>query len=110
MNIELLNYENKIVGKFQKLSWGTPTLDMTSEGLGQMFEGDSADMFGEKFLLVSMGGWAKGIACADPGTRAPIGAAEILFLLPPMTKIRGYSYSIDTAQQYQDFQMEKENL
>ena len=29
---------------------------MTSEGLGEMFEGDFADMFAEKFLLVLMGG------------------------------------------------------
>jgi hypothetical protein len=29
---------------------------MTLEGLGEMFEGDSADMCGGKFPLVSMGG------------------------------------------------------
>ena len=29
--------------KFQKLSQGSKTSDMTSEGLGEMFEGDSAD-------------------------------------------------------------------
>ena len=29
---------------------------MTSEGLGEMFEGDSADMYAGKFPLVSMGG------------------------------------------------------
>ena len=39
---------------------------MTSEGLGEMFEGDSADTCDVKFLLVSMGGRAKGLACADP--------------------------------------------
>ena len=43
-------------GDFQKLSQGSETSDMTSERLGEMFEGDSADMCGEKFLLVSMGG------------------------------------------------------
>ena len=32
------------------------TPDMTSEGLGEMFEGDYADMCGGKSLLVSMGG------------------------------------------------------
>ena len=54
-------------------NWGTPypphyaiigwtkvgiseTSDMTSEGLGDMFEGDSADICAGKFLLTSMGG------------------------------------------------------
>jgi hypothetical protein len=45
------------------------TSDMTSEGLGELFEGDSADTCGVKFPLVSMGGRAKGLACADPGAR-----------------------------------------
>ena len=40
-----------------------------------MFEGDSADMCAGKFPLVSMGGRAKGLACADPGARTPIGAS-----------------------------------
>ena len=44
---------------------------MTSEGLGEMFEGDSAGMCAEKFLLVSMGGRVEGLACADPGARTP---------------------------------------
>jgi hypothetical protein len=30
-------------GKFQKLSYCSKSLDMTFEGLGEMFEGDSAD-------------------------------------------------------------------
>jgi hypothetical protein len=42
--------------KFQKLSYGSETLDMTCEGLGEMFEGDCADTCTEKFLLMSMGG------------------------------------------------------
>ena len=46
---------------------------MTSEGLGEMFEGDSADMCAGKFPLVLMGGRAEGLACADPGARTPIG-------------------------------------
>ena len=50
---------------------------MTSEGLGVMFEGDSADMCAGKFPLVSMGGQAEGLACADPGARTPIGASGI---------------------------------
>ena len=53
---------------------------MTSEGLGEMFEGDSADMCAGKFPLVSMGGRAEGLACADPGARTPTGASGISFL------------------------------
>ena len=52
---------------------------MTSEGLGEMFEGDSADTGAGKFPLVSMGGRAEGLACADPGARTPIGASGISF-------------------------------
>ena len=48
---------------------------MTSEGLGEMFEGDSADMCGGKFLFMLMGGRAEGLACADPGARTPIGVS-----------------------------------
>ena len=46
---------------------------MTSEGLGEMFKGDSADTCGEKFPLMSMGGRAEGLVCEDPGARTPIG-------------------------------------
>ena len=52
---------------------------MTSEGLGVMFEGDSADMCAGKFPLVSMGGRTEGLACADPGARTPIGASGNYF-------------------------------
>ena len=48
---------------------------MTSEGLGEMFEGDSADTGAGKFPLVSMGGRVEGLTCADPGARTPIGAS-----------------------------------
>jgi hypothetical protein len=48
---------------------------MTSEGLGEMFEGDSTDMCAVKFPLVSMGGRAEGLACADLGARTAIGAS-----------------------------------
>ena len=41
-----------------------------------MFEGNFADMCAEKFLLVSMGSWAEGQACVDPGARTPIGVSE----------------------------------
>ena len=33
-----------------------------------------------KFPLVSMGDWAEGLACADPGARTPIGARGIIYL------------------------------
>ena len=48
---------------------------MTSEGLGEMFEGDSAPTCAGKFLMVSMGGGAEGLACADPEAKTPIGAS-----------------------------------
>ena len=51
---------------------------MSSEGLGEMLEGDSADICAGKFPLVSMGGRAEGLACADPGARTPIGASRII--------------------------------
>ena len=54
---------------------------MTSEGLGEMFEGDSADTCPGKFPLTSMGGRAEGLACADPGARTPIGASGILVVI-----------------------------
>ena len=65
---------------------------MTSEGLGKMFEGDSADMCAGKFLILSMGGQAEGLACADHGARTLIGASEFFyiyflqFLFIPKTK------------------------
>ena len=48
---------------------------MTSEGLGEMFEGDSADTCAGKFPLVSMRGRVEGLACADPEARTPIDAS-----------------------------------
>ena len=50
---------------------------MTSEGVGEMFEGNFADTCTDKFPLVSMGGRAEGQVCADPGVRTPIGASGI---------------------------------
>ena len=52
---------------------------MTSEGLGEMFEGDSADTCAGKFPLVSMGGRADRQACADGERRPPSALAEIFF-------------------------------
>ena len=72
----------------QKLSWGSETSDMTSEGLGEMFEGDSADMCAVKFPLVSMGALAEGLMCADPGARTPIGASGIgIIPLPTLAAV-----------------------
>ena len=51
---------------------------MTSEGLGEVFKGDSADMCAGKFPLVSMGGRANGQACADGERGPPSARAEIL--------------------------------
>ena len=65
---------------------------MTSEGLGEMFEGDSADMCAGKFLLVLMGCRAEGLACADPGARTPIGGSgnfmktNCSYLTPPFNQ------------------------
>ena len=50
---------------------------MTSEGLGEMFKGDSADMCTRQFPLVSMGGRSEGLACTDPGASNPINASGI---------------------------------
>ena len=51
---------------------------MTSEGLGEMFEGDSADTCSKKIPLVSMGGRAEGLACADLEARTPISVSGII--------------------------------
>ena len=54
-----------------------------------MFERDTADMCGGKFTLVSMGGRAEGLACADPGVRTPIAQSE-LFLFIANRILRGF--------------------
>jgi hypothetical protein len=41
------------------------------------FEGYSTDLCAKKFPLVTMGGQAEGLACADPGARTPIGTCGI---------------------------------
>ena len=56
----------------QKVDGAAETLEMSSWGLGEMFEGDFADMCAEKFPLVLMGGRAEGLACADPRARTTI--------------------------------------
>jgi hypothetical protein len=51
---------------------------MTSEGLVEVFKGDSSDMCAGKFPLVSMGGQVNGQACADGDRGPPLARAEIL--------------------------------
>ena len=62
-------------GYFQKLSQGSETSDITSDGMGEMFEGDSANTYARKFPLV-----APGSAHARPSARPPIGASRNFFL------------------------------
>ena len=69
-------------GYFEKLSNGSKTSDMTSEGLGEVFEGDSADMCAGKFPLVSMGGRVNGQACADGERGPPSARAEFIIVQP----------------------------
>ena len=66
---------------------------MTSKGLGEMFEGDSADMCAGKFPLVLMGGRAERLACADPEARTPIDASGISIVLTSKY-VEYYSISI----------------
>ena len=54
---------------------------MTYERLGEMFEGDFEDRCAEKFLLMSIGGQAEGLACTSPGTRTPIGVSVIFVVV-----------------------------
>ena len=57
--------------KIAKVVLGFKTLYMSSEGLGEMFDGFSADMCAGKFPLLTRGG-------ADPGARTAIGASGIV--------------------------------
>ena len=47
-------------------------MDITSEGLGEMFKGDFADKCTNTFPLMLMGGQVESLACADTGARFPI--------------------------------------
>ena len=49
-------------GYFQKLLKGSETSDMTSEGLGEMFEGDSEDMCAGN-ISASVNGVPSGGSC-----------------------------------------------
>ena len=64
---------------------------MTFEGIGEMFEGDSADTCAGKFPLVSMGCRAEGLACADLGARTPISAIGNFILFFGPSKVRATS-------------------
>ena len=52
---------------------------MTFKGLGEMFEGDSADTYAGKFSLMLKGGRVEGLECADPRARTPISIALAKF-------------------------------
>ena len=65
-------------GYFEKLSNGSKTSDMTSEGMREVFEGDSADTCTGKFPLVSMGGRADPSIVPDGERGPPSARAEII--------------------------------
>ena len=56
---------------------------ITFRNFFEHFEGDSAETCAGKFPLMSMGGWAEGLACADPGVRTPIGVSGIVYFFFP---------------------------
>ena len=60
-----------------RISNQTINLGTHHQGLGEMFEGDSADTLTGKFPLVSMGGREEGLACADLVARTLIGVSGI---------------------------------
>ena len=72
---------------------------MTFEGLGEMFKGYSADTRAGKFPLVSMGGRAEGLACADPGARTPIGVSGNFYILIWILLLLLLLISLDTVVQ-----------
>jgi hypothetical protein len=78
------------------MSNGSKTSDMTSEGLGEVFEGDSADTCAGKFSLVSMGGRANGQACAESELGPPSARAELVkvFKVLVLTGYSNFSYTI----------------
>ena len=68
---------------------------MTSEGLGEVFKGDSADTCGGKFPQVSMGGRANGQACADGERGPPSARAEIFTIMKSVHCCNIYKESYD---------------
>ena len=69
---------------------------MTSEGLGEMFEGDSADTCAGKFPLVSMGGWAEGLAFQTRERGPPSALAEFTLYSASTKWVRANSSQCDT--------------
>ena len=80
---------------------------MISEGLEEMFEGDSADMCAVKFPLVTMGGRAEDLTCADPGARTPIGAIMFLALRSAWTTSSDDSLKLMPKQPLEDCKPEQ---
>ena len=86
---------------------------MTSERLGEMFKGDSADMCAGKFPLVSMGGRADMSSVRRRGARTPIGTSgnllKFLFNInfckssQIIIKIYYYQIQIHKSHMYIDF-------
>jgi hypothetical protein len=64
------------------------SMDFVQTLLREMFEDDSADTCAVKFPLMSMGGRAEGLACADLGARTPIGVSGnfLSFFSPTLLK------------------------
>ena len=54
-------------GGYFELSLGSETFEMTSEGLGEMLEGDSADATPEKNSACVNGGLSGGSSVGKPG-------------------------------------------
>ena len=65
-----------MAGGGSKLSQTSETVHLTSEKLGDMFEGDFANTCGNKFPLLSMGGQARCEASADLRVMTPIGVSR----------------------------------
>ena len=71
---------------------------MTYEGLGEMFEGDSADTCARKFPLMLMGERANGPACADVERGPPSASVAILInFIPKM--FQKCTFMLDPADQ-----------
>ena len=67
---------------------------MTSEGFGEMFEGDSEDICGGKFPLVSMGGQAQTRERGPPLALGEIVLAYLLGFLPPKFKFFNHDFAL----------------
>ena len=63
-----------------------------SETSSAICKGEYTNMGAEKFPLTSMGGWAEGLACADPLARTPLGNSGIIntkqsLILPHLAQV-----------------------